>query len=383
MSTLQIVPVASEADMTAFISLPWEIYRDDPYWVPPLVSERRSFFDRGKHPFHEHAKVDYFLAKRGDRVIGRIAALVNHAHNDFHQERAAFFGAFEVLDDAEAAVALLRRACEWARSEGMSFIRGPATFSSNEEWGLLVDGFESPPTVLTVYNPPRYAAYIESAGFTKAMDLLGYEIRREQVEREPLPAKFTRAVGRARRHSGIRLRSLEMRRYWEEVDQVKVIYNRAWARNWGFVPLSDAEFERIARDLKPIIDPDLTFAAELDGRTVGFSLPLPDINEAMRLAYPNPTTPEWIALARLLWHWRLRPKIRTLRMFALGVLPEAQLREIVALLYYQTAQIAMRKGYARTEISWALETNAMINPIIKAAGGRPHKRWRIYEQELD
>lgn len=382
MTALRIHPVKSDTDMRAFITLPWRVYRDDPYWVPPLISERKAFYDRDKHPFHRHAKVEYFLARRDDQVVGTIAAIVNHRHNEFHGEQVGFFGAFEVLPDPEAAAALLQAACDWVRDEGMTAMRGPATFSSNEEWGMLVDGFDMHPVIMTPYNPRYYADYVEQAGFHKAVDMYAYNTPIEKLYEEALPPKLIRAVERLRRKPGVQIRSLDMRNFEEETQHVKRIYNEAWVKNWGFVPFTDEEFAHTAKDLRQIIDPDFTFLVSIDGETVGFSVPLPDVSQALRLAYPNPQTPEWITMLKLLWHWKVRSKVDTLRMFALGVLPEYHLTGIDALFYYETAKVGVAKGMRRAEFSWALETNTMINPILKMMGGTIYKTWRIYERAL-
>ncbi|MFQ5408763.1 MAG: GNAT family N-acetyltransferase [Anaerolineales bacterium] len=382
MQTLSIEPVRDDKALQEFITLPWDVYKDDPFWVPPLLSERKTFYDRARHPFHKHADIEYFVARRDGRAVGTIAAIVNHRHNEFHNERCAFFGSFEVLPDPEAARALLDAACDWAKQRGMEVLRGPATFSSNEEWGLLVDGFDSAPVILTTYNPRYFVEYIETAGFHKAMDLYAYETPSERLTADALPPKLIRAVELIRKRSNVELRSLDMRRFDEEARHVKRIYNSAWAKNWGFVPLTDEEFDRLASDLKQVLDPDLTLFASINGETVGFSIPLPDVSQALRLAYPNPRTPEWVTLAKLLWHWKVRPKVDTLRMFALGVLPEYRYAGIDALFYYESALVGLAKGYRRAEFSWALESNTMINRMMTLMGGEIYKTWRIYERPL-
>lgn len=382
MVQLHIEPVTSQADLWAFLILPWEVYRHDRYWVPPLLSEQRTFFDRHKNPFFRHGRAEYFLARRTDQVVGRIAVLVNELHNDFHDEQVGFFGAFEVVEDAEVALALLESASDWVRAAGMTAIRGPATFSSNDEFGLLVDGFETSPVLLTTYNPPRYMTYLEQAGFKKVMDMYGYHLERDQVLPQTLPRKLVRIAERLKQHPDVSLRTINMQRFQEETNHIWRIYNAAWAKNWGFVPLTELEFKEIAYKLKQIADPDLVFFVELKSQVVGFSVALPDLNQALRLAYPNPQTPEWISTAKLLWHWKVRPKITTLRMFALGVQEEARRLGLDALLYYETARVALAKGYRHGEMSWLLETNTLINPIAKIVGAEIYKTWRIYERNL-
>ena len=383
MPDLQIENVSSKADFKAFITLPWEVYRDDPNWAPSLISERRDFYDRNKNPFFEHSHGEYFLARRGKQIVGRIAAIINERHNDFHNEQVGFFGAFEVLEDHEAATALLQTACDWVRAKGMTAIRGPATFSANEEWGLLVDGFKSPPTVLTTYNPPRYIDYIEQAGFNKAMEMYAYRLQNDKVLPLTLPPKVVRTVERVKQRSGVRLRPANMRKYWEETDFIRQIYNAAWTKNWGFVPLTEAEFNHLAAKMKYFIDPDLVFFVEVDDEPVGFCLSLPDVNQVLSLAYPNPRTPEWITMAKLLWHWKVRRKITMLRLFALGFQEDARSIGLDALLYYETSRVAIAKGYLQCEVSWLLETNVMVNRSASMMGGEVYKTWRIYEHQFD
>ena len=265
----------------------------------------------------------------------------------------------------------------------MTAIRGPATFSANEEWGLLVDGFNSPPTVLTTYNPPRYIDYIEQAGFEKAMEMYAYRLTNDRVSLQTLAARLVRTVERLKRRSGVSLRPANMRKYWEETESIKQIYNAAWTRNWGFVPMTDAEFTNLAVKMKSFIDPDLVFFVEIDSEPVGFCLSLPDVNQALSLAYPNPRTPEWITMAKVLWHWKVRPKITTLRLLALGLKEDSRLTGLDALLYYETAHVAIAKGYQQCEISWLLETNVLINRSVEMMGGEINKTWRIYEHQLN
>ncbi|MDH3674088.1 MAG: N-acetyltransferase [Anaerolineae bacterium] len=382
MASLDIDRVATDTDLKAFIDFPWEVYRRDKYWVPHLVSDRREFFDRQKNAFFQHGRAEYFLARRNDEVVGRVAALINDLHNEFHHERIGFFGAFEVLQDAEAAAALLRTASDWVYSEGMTAIRGPATFSSNDEWGLLVDGYESTPTILTTYNPPYYASYIEQAGFQKEMDLYAYDIPAAKVRPEAFPPKLVRIAERLRARPDVLVRPFNMRAFWDDAERMKQIYNTAWSKNWGFVPLTDDEFDKIAKELRYVVDPDVAFFVERHGEPVGFSVSLPDLNQVLRLAYPNPRTPEWITMVKALWHWKIRPKITAVRTFTMGMQESSRLTGLDALLYYETGRMSNAKGYLRGEISWLLETNTMINPFVKGLGAEKCKTWRVYQRDL-
>lgn len=376
---LTIHECRTAAERRAFVTFPWRVYRGDPYWVPPLISERMAFFDPKRNPFYQHAEVALFMARRDGEPVGTIAALINHQHNTFHNERVGFFGAFEVLPDQEAAHALLATARDWVRDRGMSALRGPTTFSTNEECGLLIEGFNDPPRILMAYNPPYYRAFIESFGFQKAMDLYAYELT---VEVFNWPEKLVRVVEKLKNRAKFRVRPGDIRRFREELDRIKKVYNSAWERNWGFVPLTDAEIEHMAAQLIRFVDPDLVFIAEVDGEPIGFSLTLPDLNQALHRAYPRPGVPEWWTLLKLLYYWKVRRVVDTIRVLAMGVIEEWRAQGVSALFYYETAKAALPKGYRRAEMSWILENNLMMNRDIQALGGRIYKIYRIYELPL-
>ncbi len=376
---LTIQECRTTAERRAFVTFPWRVYRNDPYWVPPLISERMAFFDPQRNPFYQHAEVALFMARRDGEPVGTIAALINHQHNAFHNERVGFFGAFEVLPDREAAHALLATARDWVRERGMTALRGPATFSTNEECGLLIEGFEEPPRILMAYNPPYYRDFIESFGFQKAMDLYAYELT---VEVFNWPEKLVRVVEKLKSRVKFRVRPGNIRRFREELDRIKKVYNSAWERNWGFVPLTDAEIEHMAAQLIRFVDPDLVFIAEVDDEPIGFSLTLPDLNQALRKAYPRPGVPEWWTLIKLLYYWKLRRVVDTIRVLAMGVVESWRAQGVSALFYYETAKAALPKGYRRAEMSWILENNLMMNRDIWTMGGRLYKIYRMYELPL-
>jgi GNAT superfamily N-acetyltransferase len=381
MAHVQVSPVQTDADLRLFIELPWQVYRDDPYWVPPLVSERLSFLDRARSPFFQHARAEYFLARRGEKVVGTIAAFTNDPYNQFQQVNTGFFGFFEVLDDPEAAAALLATAEDWARQAGHATILGPAQFSTNDEVGLLVDGFNDAPRMLMTYNPPRYMGYLDSAGYKTAMNLWAYSLAIADFVRNK-PEKLERVASKVLDRGKLHVRRINMKRFDHEVEFVKKIYNTSWERNWGFVPMTDAEFERLAEQLKPLIDPDLVIVVECEGEPVGFGLTLPDMNEPLRLAYPRPSTPEALTMLKMLWHWKVRRRHDWLRVIALGVLPEFRGKGVDGLMYLETAKAAVPKGYKYAEMSWILESNEMMNRAIRMLGGTVYKTYRVYEKAV-
>jgi GNAT superfamily N-acetyltransferase len=294
-----------------------------------------------------------------------------------------FFGFFEVLDDPEAAQALLTTAEAWARQAGHRAILGPAQFSTNDEVGLLVDGYEDAPRILMTYNPARYRSYLESAGYTKAMDLLAYQVPLSRFSGvDGFPPKLLRVTEKVRQRGKLIVRRLNMKEFDREVDRVKKVYNTSWERNWGFVPMTDPEFDHMGKQLKAIIDPELVVIVEADGEMVGFGLTLPDLSEPLRMAYPRPGTPEAFTMLKLIWNWKVRRRVKWIRVFALGVLPEFRGQGVDALMYLETAKSAIRRGYRMAEMSWILENNMMMNRGIRFMGGEVYKTYRVYEKRL-
>lgn len=341
-------------------------------WVPPLLLAQKTLLDRHKHPFHQHADVAYFLAEKEGEAVGRIAAIVNHRHNEFHGEKTGFFGFFESDDDPQLARALLDVAADWLLERGMERMRGPANFSSNEEWGLLVEGFDTPPMVMMAHNPPYYERLIEAAGLEKAKDLLAY-----WLDDPTPPERVVKGFERITRRSGLTIRSLELRRFREEVDTIKEIYNDAWQQRWGFVPMTDAEFEHMAKEMKPVVDPHLCLIAEVNGEAVGFSLALPDINRALKHLPNGRLFP--FGLFRLLWEKR---KLRGVRVLTLGFKQGYQHLGLGMALYLRSWQIGAARGYQYAEASWILEDNWDMRRPLENMGARVYKRYRLYEREL-
>ena len=381
MNSLIIKSVETTEDRKAFLSFPWTVYKDDPYWVPPIFSERMHFTDPEKNPFFQHAEVQFYMALRGEKIAGTIAVFINHLHNEYQGENVAFFGFFEVLEDYEAAELLFKTAEAWAKERGYTALRGPAQWSTNDECGLLVDGFDDSPRILMTYNPSYYVDYVEKTGYKYARDLWAYKLGVKEfmdITGERLDKLTTRILER----KNITIYNLDMKKYDEEVNKIKLLYNNAWSKNWGFIPMTNPEFDQLADELHSIIDPDLVFIAEKDGQTVGFSLTLPDLNEPLRLAYPKPSTPEWWTMVKLVWQWKIRRKVSWIRVFALGVIPEYRKLGIDALFYFKTAQVALKKGMIMGEMSWILDNNDLMNKPIIAMGGEVYKTYRYYEKDV-
>jgi hypothetical protein len=382
-SDFRIVPVTTKEQRQAFAKFPWRLYHGDPNWVAPIYSDHLDMLTPGKHPFHEHARMQLFLAVRGDgQPIGTICAHINHLHNQTYKDKVGFFGFFEVIEEYPVAEALLNAAAGWLREQGMEAVRGPESFSQNEECGLLVDGFDLPPVVMMTYNPRYYIDFIERAGFGKAQDLWAWDILTNifDYDVQKLPAKFLKVADHARQSPNLVFRQLDKKQWDQEVERAKAVYNEAWEANWGFVAMTEAEFDHLGASLKMILDPALVYIALIDGKPVGISVGVPDINQAMLKARPQPN--KWslpLLLAKFMWH---RRKIDAMRLMIMGVVPEYRALGIDALFYVETSRAAFKAGYKRCEMSWILESNDMMNRIIERLGGHIYKTYRLYQKPV-
>jgi GNAT superfamily N-acetyltransferase len=385
MSTLEVRKVSTEAENQAFLRMPWTVYKGDPNWVAPLWRDHMAFFDPAQNPELGHIDFERFVAWRDDRPVGTVIAHVNHLFNQFQEENVGWFGQFELLDDPEAADALLAAAEEWVRERGLDAIRGPATFSTNSEIGVLVDGFDTPPQILMMHAKPYYHSFIEARGYQKIMDMYSYFFDGHGWggrKADKIPEKLERVVGLVRKRRPFVVRRPNMRRLDEEVEHVKAIYNAAWEKNWGFVPMTEPEVDKLAEDLKSLVDPDVTFVVEVDGKAVAFGLPLPDLYEPLRKAHCRPGEPHWWQLLRLLWHWKIAGRVTGIRAWGLGVLKEYRGTGIDALLYYEMIKAGLGKGYMNITMGWILENNDMMNRGARMLGAEVYKTYRVYEKPL-
>ena len=372
MDGLKIRQVSSKQDIRSFIRFLWKIYKNYPAWVPPLMMDRKKLMDREKNPFYKHADAEFYLAEHDGEVVGRIGAIVNHNHNKEHNENIGFFGFFECINDQSVANALFDKAKEYLLAHGVTAMRGPANPSVNDEYGLLVEGFDVSPTVMMTYNPPYYADLIEKYGFRKEKDLYAYWLDQKKVYTD----RFNRAHTLVKERHKITFRTFNTKKFNEEVDKVKDVYNRAWAKNWGAVPMTDEEFDALAADLKMIIVPELVIFAEKEGKTIGFALALPDINMALRHNKNGYMLPG-------LYHLHTKKKeIDLVRVIVLGVLPEYLNTGAGGALFYETAINARKLGYKYGEASWILEDNDRMNKSAEAMLGLINKRYRIYEMTI-
>lgn len=372
MQSIAVEPIASSSDQKQFIKLPWKIYHDEPCWVPPLLMDRKKLMDREKNPFYRHAEAEFFLARKDGAVVGRIGAIVNHNHNKEHHDSVGFFGFFESTNDQAVADALFRTAKEWLKSRGMTTMRGPVSPSVNDEYGLLIDGFDKLPFVLMPYNPSYYVSLVDSAGLKKIKDLYAYHVEDKKV----FSGKLARVVDTLYKREGLHFRSLDMRNFKQEVETLKDLYNRAWQYNWGAVPMTDEEFESMAKDLKPVVVPELVVIAEYQGQPIGFALSLPDLNIALKHNRSGYLLPGLYCL------YRYRKQIRQIRIIVLGVVPERLKTGAGGILLYETARRAVEQGYPTGEASWVLEDNVMMTRSAEMMNATREKTYRIYETPL-
>lgn len=371
---MAVRPVRTKADLNRFIDFPYRLHRGDPLWVAPLRMDVATLLSKEKNPFHRHAEVEHYLAVRGGDVVGRISGIHNFAHGEFHpdEKHVGFFGFFESENDQAVADALFAAAAEFLRARGLTVMRGPASFSTNDECGLLVDGFDTPPVIMNPHNPRWYVDLVERAGFVKAMDLLCYE-----GSGHAPPQRLVEGAQRMAERFGITLRSLDMKRFDAEVGMVKQVYNAAWERNWGFIPMTDAEIDHLAKQLKPVVVPDLVVFAEKDGKVIGVGITIPDFNVALKHNPSGRLLP--FGLFTILWHKRHIHRVRTL---ILGVLPEYRRTGADALMYEWTWRKGNALGYEWGEASWMLESNMAIRNGMERMGFRVYKTLRMYDKPL-
>jgi len=372
---VEIRPVRSRRELSQFIKVPFRVHAESKQWVAPLIFERKQFLDRKKNPFFEHAQAEYFLAWRDGRAVGRITAQRDENFVEFQGKDWGQFGFFEVEpDDAEAAIALVEAACAWLRSRGCVHVFGPANFSTNDECGVLVDGFDQDPIILTDWTHPNYPKLLEGAGLAKDMDLYMWQLyvdKREDVH----PAIWQVAADVEAKH-GVKVRHMRKRDLESEITKFMEVYNASWERNWGFVPLTDDEVRHYAKDLKPVLDENWAFIAQKGDETVGAALTLPDFNQVLHKLDGRLLPFGW---AKALWHKR---KIDRVRVFALGVKPEYQHTGVAARMYELHFDSAARTPQTGGEMGWILESNKGMNRAMEGMGGKIVRRYRFYEKEL-
>lgn len=372
---MQVKQVSTKKELASFIDFPHQLYEGDSNYVPELHIAQRDLLSPGKHPFHEHSQVQLFLATENGVIKGRIAAIMNNNHNEFKQRKDGFFGFFDLVDDAALAKQLLDEAGKWLKAKGADTMIGPVNPSTNEPCGLLVDGYDSPPVVMMTYNKPYYLPLLEKAGFKKNVDLLAYDLSTATVDKRTLQLKQT--LLKRLELKGIVIRNINMKDYKNEVNKIQEVYNTAWAENTGFVPFTDKEFKYLAKDMKMLLDKDFCQLAEHNGKVIGFSLAIPDINQVLIKIKRGRLFPTGIF--KLLLGLK---KVNYVRVLALGVVSDYRKAGIEACFYSEIIEQAAAKKIRGGEASWILENNEMMNNGLKKLNATPYKRYRILEKAL-
>jgi len=370
---MNVRPVTNRKDLATFLDLPYRLYKHDPLWIPPLRDEQRGQFDPKRNPLLEHCEWQLFLLEDGGKAVGRIAAFIDRLAVDFWKARIGLFGYFECPPDPEAARRLLEAARDWLRVRKCTSMRGPWTFVS-QEWGLVVEGFTPAPVVMAPYNPPYYADHLTAFGLEKVKDLLCWYI--SAAEGYKIPERILRLTDAVQRRYDIRIRPLDMKNYDREVKIIIELSNDSIIDNWGYSPVTEAEVQAMARDMKPILQPRaVLFAEDAQRRPIGFAITLPDVNALLKglngRLFP-------FGFLKLLWGL---PRLRRYRMFALGVVPEYQGKAIDSLLY-RAMHERLYSPDVWMEINYVLEDNwSMIN-AIKKLEATPLRRYRVYEMKI-
>ena len=368
---IRVEPVRSKRDRREFVELPFRLYQGDPHWVPPLRRDVHELTDPDRHPFHLHATVELFLARDGDRVVGRIAAIENRLHFEYHGDRTGFFGLFECERDSRISRALFGAAASWLRARDIETMRGPASFSLNEEAGLLVQGFDGPPVVMMTYNPPWYEELVLAQGFAKAKDLLAYYLPDAKPTEQML-----RMSEKLRERYKVTIRTLDKKHFWNEVALVRRVYNEAWMQNWGHIPMTEEELMYLAKQLKPVVEPSLVTFGYVDGELAGFGIALPDLNVPLKKMNGNLFPIGW---AKALWHSR---KIRTARIVILGVFDRYRRSGVSELMELGMLKNGPARGIVNAEFSWILEDNMMMRTPLEKMGAKVYRVYRMYDLPL-
>ena len=376
MLNIEVSEVTSRRERDAFIKFQWQIYDSDPAWVPPLIVERKKFLDRKRHPFYRHGDAGLFLARKNGRIAGRIMASDDPNYNSLHSTNVGCFGLFECIEDDEVAAALFNTAASWLQKKGRTEMMGPIDYSTNYVCGLLVDGFQFPPTILTAHNPPYYRELIESCGFTKAKDWYAWWF----ADPSKAATHLRRLATRLKTRWPVRIRPADLKNLRDESRRLRQIFNQAWEKNWGFVPFTEPEIEFMTEELKPLIVPEFAWIAEIGSEPAGFILALPDINVVLRDLNGRLTRfglP--VGLIKLLFY---KNRIKKGRLIALGVVEKYRRAGIAEMLVLHVMRETMIKRQITGELSMTLEDNYMINRFLDAIGAERYKTYRILARTL-
>jgi len=376
MAPITVKKLESSGEVKKFIDFPHDLYKDDPTYVPELYISQEKLFNRKKNPFFKHAVVDLFFAYKDGKIAGRIAAIDNGGYKKFTGNNDGFFGFFDVIEDYAVAEALLNTVKEWCSQRGLSNIIGPVNFSTNDTCGMLIDSYDVPPVILMTYNKKYYNDFMDRFGFRKKMDLLAYRIGTKENMNQRVIAMRPLLENRLKR-DGILIRKFNMKNFKSEVDKLHEVYNAAWEKNWGFVPMTKDEFRFAASDMKAIVDTDFAYVAEHNGKAIGFALTVPNLNEVTIKIKRGRLLPTGIFT--LLMNQK---KVKSVRIITLGVIEGYRKAGIDACFYAMNLEAAARKGIDYGEASWILENNDLMNKALLHIGGKVYKKYRLYEMPL-
>jgi hypothetical protein len=372
MHQVEIIKIAKASEIDEFVDLPWNIYSGDPNWVPPLKKVVHKLLDPARHPFWKFSEQALFLARRGSRTVGRIAGIVDGNFNAFHEEKMAAWGFFECENDPTTAAALFEAVEQWGRSKGLSFLRGPLNPSTNYEVGLLVEGFQYPPSIMMPYNPSYYAQLIESYGFTKEKDLIAVILERNKKKSD----RIERLARRIARNEKVTLRKANKRNFDSEMALIREIYNDAWSKNWGFVPMTDEEMVDIGREMARIVDTDLIVFVYYDGKPVGVTMVIPDIGPLLKRLNGK------IGLLGILKILLYKREVRAGRALAMGIKKTHRGLGLPILAFDHLLKVWEKKVFDYIEIGWNLEDNYDIIELEQAFGAEIYKRYRIFRKDF-
>ena len=373
---MEIIEVTNNKQRKQFIDFPHDLYADDAYYVPELYIGQKELLSPKKNPFFKHSKLSLFLAKKENKIVGRIAAIRNNNHIEYQKEKIGFFGLFDVIDDFEVAKTLLDTAIDWVKKEELEGIIGPTNISTNDTCGVLIEGYDDSPVAMMTYNKPYYNSFLKKYGFEKKMDILAYTMTPEGANKRSI--RLANAVEERLKRKNIVVRSVNLKNFKNEAQRIKEVYNKAWNQNWGFVPFTDEEFAHLAEGLKLIVDQDFIYVAEHNGETIGFSITLPDINQIVKTMKKGRLLP--FGIFKLLFQ---KKKINRVRVITLGVVEEYRKMGIEAVFYAKNIQTALNKKIKTAEASWVLEENKLMNKALQDLNATVYKRYRLYNLDFN
>ncbi len=371
-SAVIVNKVETKKDFNDFLLFPWKVYEGNPYWVPPLLMQVKETLNEKKYPFWQHAQREIFIARKNGETVGRIVAIVDENHNKFHEEKMGFFGFFECINDSQTAGALFDEAKKWCKAKGMTHLRGPASPSLNDECAFLLEGFDLKPSVMMPYTPKYYLELAETYGFKKAKDLVALLKHASWG----MPERFIKLINRMKKRMNVRIRSFSFKHYDKDVEDLMKVYNSAWEKNWGFVPMTDNEMLHMAKSIKMFGDPDLLKIADIDGKPVGISITLPNLNEVLEKLNGR------LGPVGLLKFMYYKNKIQGTRSIIGGTIKEFRNTGIIAALFYETERSVLSKKLQWCELGWNLEDNKLINGFDMAIGAKIYKKYRFYEMPI-